>query len=83
MTYLAGTDTMENLQRHRLVVVYDPKDERASMEQMGLYDTEGLFYVRTTQETRRGGDTIEILFEFQSDLEQVKQHLTQHKMSLD
>jgi hypothetical protein len=77
---LAGTDLMTNLQRNRLVIVYDPKDKRASMEELGLYVTEGLFYVRNVQENRRNSDTIEILFELKTDLENTMQYLTQFKL---
>lgn len=71
---------MTNLQRNRLVIVYDPKDKRASMEELGLYVTEGLFYVRNVQENRRNSDTIEILFELKTDLESTMQYLTQFKL---
>jgi len=83
LTLLAGTELMINLQRNRLVIIYDPKDKRASMEELGLYETEGLFFVRTVQENRRNNDTLEILFELKSDLDNTMQHLTQFKLILE
>jgi len=81
MDYLAGTPLMEKLQRHRLVIIYDPGDTHAKMEDLGLNKTKGMVYAREIQEEHRGSDTIEILFELRSDMEFTEQCLTLFKLN--
>lgn len=82
MNLLQGTELMVRLQTNRLVITYNPKDNQATMKDMGLFNTVGLYYVRRLQESSRD-DTIEILFENIEDLESVEEHLTQYKMGME
>lgn len=80
MDWLVGSPLMEILQRTRLVLVYDPNDRHASMEEMGLTKCEGVFFIRALQDRN---DTYEILFESEADREMIEQTLTQFKLSGD
>lgn len=82
LTLLAGTELAIKLVTNRLVIIYDPKEDRASMKEMGLYETEGLYHVRRLQGDKRD-DTIEILFELAADRDLVEQALTQFKLGKD
>jgi hypothetical protein len=79
---LAGTETVVKLVTNRLVIVYEPKETPASMKDLGLYETVGLYCVRRLQSDKRD-DTIEILFELAEDREMVAQMLTQFKLGKD
>ena len=79
---LAGTDLVTKLVTNRLVIVYEPKEAPASMKELGLYETVGLYCVRRLQADKRD-DTIEILFELAEDREMVEQMLTQFKLGKD
>jgi hypothetical protein len=75
---LRGTEVMIALQRHRLVVVSEPKEEWMNdidLHELGLV---GFFYVREIN-----SETHELFFEQFEDLELFKQHLIQHRMSAD
>lgn len=82
MGFLQGTPLMVKLQANRLVVIYNPKENQATMKDMGLFETRGLYYVRRLQESSRE-DTIEILFEDTEDLKSVEEYLTQYKLGLE
>lgn len=82
MSFLQGTDLMVKLQSHRLVVIYNPKENQATMKDMGLFETRGLYFVRRLQEQSRE-DTIEILFEDLDDLKAVEEYLTQYKLGME
>lgn len=80
LTLLAGTSVMIKLMSNRLIITYDPKEPQATMKDMGLYETVGLYYVRKL--TGRD-DTLEILFELPADRDAVEQALTQFKLGKD
>jgi hypothetical protein len=74
---LRGTQTMERLLKHRLVIIYDPSDTHARKKEMGLFETTGLVYWRNLSGRE---DTVEIMFEDSEDLENLEEHLTQYKL---
>lgn len=82
LVLLAGTELITRLLTNRLVIIYDPKEPQASMKDMGLYDSEGLYHVRRLQGDKRD-DTLEILFELATDRDMVEQSLTQFKLGRD
>ena len=83
MKLLAGTHVMQAMQRHRLVIKYDINEKQPTFEQMGLYTVEGLVFPSYMQQEQRGNDTLEILFENETDMDIVEQSLTQFKMGQD
>ena len=82
MGFLQGTSLMVKLQTNRLVIIYNPKENQATMKDLGLFETRGLYYVRRLQEGSRE-DTIEILFEDLDDLKAVEEYLTQYKLGME
>lgn len=83
MSLLQGTKIMTDLQRNRLVIVYDKDQKKATLEDMGLDKPEGLFYMRIPQQAQTEKNICEILFEKSSDLERVKESLVQYKLGID
>lgn len=77
---LAGTATMENLLRNRLVVKYASKEEIARASQIGLTSCTGLYHHRLLQNNQL---VHELLFEEPGDLSDVEERMTQYKMSLE
>lgn len=78
MDLLRGTPTMEMLQKHRLVIAYGPKDNKAKPSELGLFNLTGAFHMREIND-----ETYELLFVNKDDLDSVEQHLAQFKMKQD
>lgn len=74
LTLLAGTEMLERLFRNRLIVIYEPNDERCSDKEMGLYECKYPFHTRSIDK-----NTIEIMFEDEGDLQTVGDLLMQFK----
>ena len=74
MALLAGTEMLEKLFRNRLVIIYEPNDKKCPDQEMGLRDCKSPFHVRNIDK-----NTIEVLFENESDLVDVTDLLIQFK----
>lgn len=77
---LRGSPTMEKLQRNRLVFTIDPNEKLPSNKDLGLYETNGLVYLRKLSGRE---DTVEVMFEDPEDLDMLEQYLTQYKMGME
>lgn len=80
MAALNGTKLMEKMLATRLIIIYTPNDVEATFTEMNLYNCKGVFHHRRLEDR---GDTLEILFENEEDLDMVEQTLTIFKMSDD
>ncbi len=77
MTWLAGTELMSKLQRHRVILVYDVPDEQGNFEKLGLHDDIGPHFMREIDK-----NTYEFMFSTPEDQQLFQQHLAQYKLSL-
>lgn len=77
---IAGSELMSKLMLNRLVIALDPTEKVPSTEDLGLFETKGVFHYRTLQGRN---DTIEILFELADDMEATKEALVICKMRAD
>jgi len=80
---LRGTSTIEKLMATRLVVHREDSEQMPTMKELGLFNTTGLYFVRGLQPDSSFDNTMEILFELESDRDMAEQHLTQFKLGQD
>jgi len=77
---LAGTDCLINLMRNRLLIKFHGDERPATTSELGLRETNGLYYIRVIQNDEMYR---EIWFELESDLAMCEEQMTQYKLSLD
>jgi|TARA_R110000851_G_scaffold314618_1_gene476773 hypothetical protein len=80
---LHGTELLRSMLHNKLVIVVakpSSGNARLPVDDIGLVSCVGLYYIRPVAKSKH---TFEILFEFESDLVIVDEHLTLYKLKQD
>lgn len=77
---LKGSPLLEQLFRHRLVVIRSAASSPLNISDLGVRQCQGIYYYREL-ENRDNRVIIEFLFELQADMDMIEQSLTLFKMS--
>lgn len=73
---LRGTETMEHLQKNKLVIAYAPNQKHCDPFELGLYELTSPFHIR-----KINVETYEILFVDPQALDTTKEKLTMFKLA--
>lgn len=78
MEWLSGSSMMEHLQKNRLVIKFYPNEKQPEFSEIGLYDLENPFYMKSINE-----NVIELYFSSREDLIAVEEKFAQIKLMQD